>query len=586
MGNVKIKRILASAAVAWAACALAIDWTGSAGNFQLDDAANWASTPKTTDYCYIRDQQAQPLTVGGDGNFFDGAMLRYIGSIVITNDFGAGVALTNLGLKGESSLHVESGARLVQVSGGLCCFKGTKYDGTYITANSTFTLDGPDTWFEQKTGSVNLRSNSTSGNPIHPQLFVTNGASMTVGGILEVGCNQKTTSAYMGVGGEGTRVSAESIYVGAQSSDPERAITNRLVVADYATVTGKTVFVGYSSADSGIDVVGGTMTVTENLSIGNRVAAVSNCWLRVLSGGSFTNHKTTLIGRDDPGNGAFVCVSGAGSSFTGLGAAALTGGVFRVEDGGTVRLQKGLSVSNARIESRGTGSSFIVTTTNTTARGTSVVLSATDGASNSVRRLDVKSVVVEGNLGYHTIYMDTTGGELVFTNATVTGTRIEMTSASTIRIVNTHLSVTNGIFMMGDSSGNNASNNANKRDVYVSGTDTWVRVTQDNGFYIRGSNTTIHVEIPAEGFSTSHPVFDLPKIHSEGSRHIRVAVTADQKLMGRGGTYTLFRTSADNSCHSAVIDWIYDPAFIEIDKSVSKELRVRVKRLGGIIIFR
>ena len=586
MGNVKIKRILASAAVAWAACALAIDWTGSAGNFQLDDAANWASTPKTTDYCYIRDQQAQPLTVGGDGNFFDGAMLRYIGSIVITNDFGAGVALTNLGLKGESSLHVESGARLVQVSGGLRCFKGTKYDGTYITANSTLTLDGPDTWFEQKTGNVNLRSNSTSGNPIHPQLFVTNGASMTVGGILEVGCNQKTTSAYMGVGGEGTRVSAESIYVGAQSSDPVRAITNRLVVADYATVTGKTVFVGYSSADSGIDVVGGTMTVTENLSVGNRVAAVSNCWLRVLAGGSFTNHKTTLIGRDDPGNGAFVCVSGAGSSFTGLGAAALTGGVFRVEDGGKVRLQKGLSVSNARIESRGTGSSFTVTTTNTTARGTSVVLSATDGASNSVRRLDVKSVVVEGNLGYHTIYMDTTDGELVFTNATVTGTRIEMTSASTIRLVNTHLSVTNGIFMMGDSSGNNALNNANKRDVYVSGTDTWVRVTQDNGFYVRGSNTTIHVEIPAEGFSMNHPVFNIPKIQFEGSRHLRIEVTADPQLAQRGGTYKLFRTSADNSCHSGLIDWIYDPALIAIDKSVSKELRIRVKRLGGIIIFR
>ena len=55
MDNVKIKRILASGAAAWAACTLAVDWTGSAGNYQLDDAANWASTPKTTDYCYIRD---------------------------------------------------------------------------------------------------------------------------------------------------------------------------------------------------------------------------------------------------------------------------------------------------------------------------------------------------------------------------------------------------------------------------------------------------------------------------------------------------------------------------------------------------
>ena len=49
MGNVKIKGVIASAATAWAACALAVDWTGSAGNYQLDDAANWGSTPKVTD---------------------------------------------------------------------------------------------------------------------------------------------------------------------------------------------------------------------------------------------------------------------------------------------------------------------------------------------------------------------------------------------------------------------------------------------------------------------------------------------------------------------------------------------------------
>ena len=84
----------------------------------------------------------------------------------------------------------------------------------------------------------------------------------------------------------------------------------------------------------------------------------------------------------------------------------------------------------------------------------------------------------------------------------------------------------------------------------------------------------------------NHPVFNIPKIQFEGSRHLRIEVTTDPQLLGRGGTYTLFRTSADNSCHSDLIDWIYDPAFIAIDKSVSKELRVRVKRLGGMIIIR
>lgn len=585
MDNVKIKRILASGAAAWAACTLAIDWTGSAGNFQLDDAANWASAPKSNDACYVRSRLVQPLKVGGDGDFFGGAMLRYTGSFTATNDFGAAGALTNIGLKAGSALHVEDGAKLVQVSGGLRCFKGTQYDGTYITANASLTLDGPDTWFEQKTGSVNLRANAESGNPLHPQLFVTNGASMTVGDLL-VGCNAKTTSSYMGVGGRGTRVSAENIYVGAQRVDPGRAITNCLVVADYATVTGKTVIVGYNSADSGIDVVGGTMTVVASLSVGNRMAAASNCWLRVLAGGSLTNSGTTVIGRDESGNGVFVCVSGAGSSFTGLGAAALTGGVFRVEDGGKVRLQNAFSLCDSRVESRGEGASFAVTSGDTEARGASVVLSATDGATNRVQRLNVQNAVVEGGLDYEKIYMDKTGGELIFTNATVTGTRIEMTQSSTIRLVNTHLYVTNGIFMMGDLSGNNAANNAYKRDVYVGGTDTWVRVTQNNGFYVRGSNTTIHVEIPVEGFSTSHPVFDVPKIQFEGSRHLRIEVTADPQLARCGGTYTLFRTSADNSCHSGLIDWIYDPALIAIDKSVSREVHVRVKRLGGIIIVR
>ena len=585
MGNVTIKRILVPAAAAWAACTLAVDWTGSAGNYQLDDAANWGSTPKVTDYCYIRSRQAQPLKVGGDGDFFGGGMLRYTGSIVITNDFGVGVALTNLGLMAESSLHVENGAKLVQVSGGLRCFKGTKYDGTYITANSTLTLDGPDTWLEQKSSSITLRSNSGSGNLLHPQLVVTNGASLTATA-LNVGGGEKTCSASVCVAGAGTRLNANSIYISSKTPYPEKAVTNFFSVTEYATVTGNTVIVGRNAPFAGLEVAGANMTVRDNLIVGRYVTAASNCWLHVSSGGAFTNCGTTSIGRADAGNNALVCVSGVGSSFTALGGTTITGGVFRVEDGGRTRLQNSFSLCDSRVESRGEGASFAVTSGDTEARGASVVFSATDGATNRVQRLNVQNAVVEGGLDYEKIYMDKTGGELIFTNATVTGTRIEMTQSSTIRLVNTHLYVTNGIFMMGDLSGNNAENNAYKRGVYVGGTDTWVRVTQDNGFYIRGSNTTIHVEIPAEGFSTSHPVFDIPKIHSEGSRHIRVAVTADSRLAQRGGTYTLFRTSADNSCHSAVIDWIYDPALIAIDKSVSKEVRVRVKRLGGIIIFR
>jgi hypothetical protein len=388
------------------------------------------------------------------------------------------------------------------------------------------------------------------------------------------------------VAGAGTRLNANSIYISSQTPYPEKAVTNVVSVADYATVTGNTVIVGRNAPFAGLEVAGANMVAKENLYVGRYVKAASNCWLHVSSGGAFTSSGTTLVGRADAGNNALVCVSGAGSSFTALGGTVITGGVFRVEDGGRTRLQNALSLCDARIESRGEGTSFAVTSGDTEARGARVVFSATDGATNRVQRLNVQNAVVEGGLDYEKIYMDKTGGELIFTNATVTGTRIEMTQSSTIRLVNTHLYVTNGIFMMGDLSGNNAANNAYKRDVYVGGTDTWVRVTQNNGFYVRGSNTTIHVEIPVEGFSTSHPVFDVPKIQFEGSRHLRIEVTADPQLARCGGTYTLFRTSADNSCHSGLIDWIYDPALIAIDKSVSKEVHVRVKRLGGIIIVR
>ena len=293
-----------------------------------------------------------------------------------------------------------------------------------------------------------------------------------------------------------------------------------------------------------------------------------------------------MIGRAEAGNCARVVVSGEGSSFVGKNITAVTGGVFRVEGGGAVKLQEALSLRNARIEASGSGSDFSVSK-DVTARGTNVTFSATDGASITVPRLSVQNAVVEGALNYNRIYTEVSGGELVFTNATVSGTRIEMTAASTIRLYNTHLTIPSGIFMMGDASGGNAGNNANERHVYVGGTDTWVRVTQDNGFYVRGSNTTIHVEIPAEGFSKAHPVFDLPRISFESSRHVRVAVTADPRLTEKGGTYTLFRTSLDDSCHSAGIDWIYDPAVIDIDKSVSKEVRIKVKRLDGtMVIFR
>ena len=474
MCNAKMKMITSAMAVGWAACAFAVDWTGNAGNFQLDDSANWASAPKATDWCYIKMRPAQPFTVGGDGDYFGGAMLRYTGSFAATNDFGTGVALTNVGLKAESAVHVESGAKLVQKSGGIRGFKGTKYDGTYISNTSSFTLDGADAWFEQKTGSFTLRS-TVSGNTVFPNLFVTNGASLTVGDSLNIGGGEKNVSAYVCAAGEGTRVEANYVSIGVRSNTPEKAITNLLVIADSATAAGNRMAVGWGSSFAACEVMGGTMTISEWMTVGSRVASASNCWVRVCSGGTFTNQGTTVIGRAEAGNCARVVVSGEGSSFVGKNITAVTGGVFRVEGGGAVKLQEALSLRNARIEASGSGSDFSVSK-DVTARGTNVTFSATDGASITVPRLSVQNAVVEGALNYNRIYTEVSGGELVFTNATVSGTRIEMTAASTIRLYNTHLTIPSGIFMMGDASGGNAGNNANERHVYVGGTDTWVYV--------------------------------------------------------------------------------------------------------------
>jgi hypothetical protein len=140
--------------------------------------------------------------------------------------------------------------------------------------------------------------------------------------------------------------------------------------------------------------------------------------------------------------------------------------------------------------------------------------------------------------------------------------------------------------MMGDVNGGDAANNALQRDVYVGGTDTWIKLLDGEGLTVRGSNTTIHVEIPAEGFSTSHPVFDIKKIGFQSNHRLRIEVTAESSKMNKGVRYTLFRCSTGNSCQSSQIDWIYDPNVIKIDTLVSGEVGVIVKDPGLKIFVR
>ena len=589
--------MLMAFAVGMAGGAFAYNWTGGAGNLLLDDSGNWQSESSQTDRFIVNANPGGPLAVGGDGTFFNGEMLRYYGNFNVTNDFGAGVFLSNLGAKSGvgSAFHVENGMKLVQKSGGI------RNLNTFCLSdnNTCFTLDGTDSWLVQEKGELAIRSQNkdkAGATPVCPSLFVTNGASLTVNTTLSVGAGGPDASAYACVAGAGTRLWANNLKIGAQPvSSYHPAFTNRFVVADSAeAIITNALVVGSVCANSGCEVIGGTVTVSNSFTLGN-AAGASNCWTRISSGGTFTSRGTTAIGRSELGNNASLEVAGAGSSFAGHGEATLVGGTFRVSDGGTARMLGNLTITDGLIETTGTGASFSVNGDTTVSGAKRVSLSATDGGSINVARLNVGhpknagvgNAIVDGKLNYSTIYMGANDSELVLTNATVIGTRIEMTQSSTIRILDTHLTLTSNHFMMGDGDGSKADNNALRRDVYVGGADTWIKLLAGDGLTVRGSNTTVHVEIPAEGFSTSHPVFDIKKISFQTANHrLRVEVTAEPSKMNKGVRYTLFRCSAGNSCQSSQIDWIYDPNVIKIDTSVSGEVGVIVKNPGLMIFVR
>ena len=462
----------------------AVNWTGNAGNFYVNDSGNWSGSVWNQALCIMDSQPAQRLTIRpANSSFFGGAELDYSGAFAVTNDFGAGNTLVDVGPQKTLgySMRITDGAQLVHLSGGIEANAVSDYKGTYIMDDSSFTIDGSDSSFYQKIGSIWLYANGGDAT-VCPKLFVQNGASLTINTSLIVGGYANNVSAYACVSGAGSTLSASVLTIGDNGDSPVLARTNLLRIADSATATAPTVNVGGSSSHAVLEINGGELTATGKISVGTsgRVAT-SNCVVRV----------------------------------------------------------------------------------------------------------------VDGTLTYGTIYLSCDGNALDFSNATVSGTRIEMTRSSSIRLFNTHLTIPSGIFMMGDANGADAANNALKRDIYVGGTDTWVKVTASNGFWVRGSNTTMHVHVPAEGFSTSHPVFDLNKIVYGSDEHrLRVEVTAERPLAQADGTwYTLFKCSGfSSSAYSDQMEWVVpesDQVKVEIDKSVGNEVRIRVSRKNGCaLIFR
>lgn len=460
----------------------AVYWKGNdRNNFYVNEKDNWSGSVWNQALCIVNVQPTQRLTLKpGYSTFFGGAELDYSGAFAVTNDFGAGNTLVDVGPQKTlgHSMRITDGAQLVHLSGGIEANAAGDYKGTYIQDDSSFTIDSSDSSFSQIKGSVWLSANSGDAT-VYPKLFVQNGASLTVNTALIVGGGGNNVSACACVTGAGSRLSASVFIIGDNGNSPAVPRVNTLRIADSATATASTVNVGNNSSHAVLEVNGGELTASGKISVGaSGNEATSNCVVRV----------------------------------------------------------------------------------------------------------------VDGTLNYGTMYLYCDGNELAFTNATVSGTRIEMTRSSSIHLFNTHLTIPSGIFMMGDASGEDPVNNALKRDIYVGGTDTWVKVSASKGFWFRGSNTTIRVHIPAEGFSTSHPVFDLNKIVYGSAEHrIRIEVTADRPTEEASGTwYTFFRCSGDDSCRSDQIEWVThdtEQAVVKIDKSEEKEVRIRVSRKRGLMII-
>lgn len=193
---------------------------------------------------------------------------------------------------------------------------------------------------------------------------------------------------------------------------------------------------------------------------------------------------------------------------------------------------------------------------------------------------------------YSRIMMSRDNAEISFEDCVVTGARLQMTQSNTVvRLINTQYTMAStpaaSLFMMGDGSGSENYENSSERHVYLGGTNTWLKNmnTSYGGFFARGSNTTVHVSIPAEGFATDHPVIEVNGVSVERGR-LKIAIAVDPQLPVRGGgTYALIKS---NNAIPDRIDFTYDPGLVSVLRSSDdREIKIQVKNLKGtLLLFR
>jgi len=578
LGRVCRPMMLGLAMLALAPMALADSyWNGkNAGN--LDDAANWTPTPAadSTAGFYVTNRLSGPLTISQqNASFFGGAMLRYKGAkCVVTNDFGAGYALTNLGAAAGSSFHVEGGAKVVHKSGRLVCYKGTQYDGTYLTGNSTLQLDGPDAVFEQVRGKVSLRSNSKSATAAeHTYLIITNGAVMKLhpdGDSMFVGANYAASAGHVVVAGSGSQlIVGTTVVTGGPKGKP--AATNSIDVLDGGRLYAQELIVGNSRSGDLFRAAGA-----------DTFCSVTNAYFmrsadaRITDGARF-EAKTMQVGTNENDNARLEISNGAcvQNVSTTLVAEAAT-----------------LVVNNAELKA--IQGPIIVSVYSEGMYVTNSALSVV--SSNTVSYFNNRIVFKDcPAVSLPKVQLNSKNSSLRIEDSAVTAFRLEMDAENTsIHLINADLTLPYGkeaacIFMLGDGSGGDLKNNGYRRDVYVGGTNTYVKANgRDHGLYVRGSNTTFHVDIPAQGFSTAHPVFEFRKMTFNKDYRLRVEITSAEELSENGGgTYTLF--SGENAA-SDQVDYVYDPNRIKVTKRIFKsegysEVYVKVRRSAGTAVL-
>lgn len=604
-------------------------WQGSAGG-DLTDGASWDPVPKAGDKAYVKKAQSAPFTVSADPTFFDGAMLRYYGTNTYTNDFGAGVEL-NVGKTSATGFHVEEGAHLVHASGVV---NATCSDATstvlYITEDSTLTLTGKDAKFTS-TGSANLRTNKQSGPPRYPRLEVLDGATFSIDKNLLIGAQTPCAFGCARIAGAGSKLTADNVYVGNSVSTGALQTTsicetNRLEVCDGGELRVNILRTGDQRDLGETTVTNGGRVKASKTYVGYTTMA-SNCTLTVAAGGILTNDNELTVGCFTQGRFApndRLVVTGDGSlAYAGWAVSVQPGGSVLAKDGGVFSVNTLDRITCVTDDVSGVCGQLKVCTGGTLlVRGWSdnykfvrlsqlapfdlsmgAVRSPNDMAfdqdgqtlmvgelrTDAYLRVRAAGVVVpNAKVRYSRLYLDASCADIEFNGCDLEGGRFEMTSSNVVlRLVNTSFKVKamagSDYFMLGDGTGE-ALNAGYERYIYFGGTNTHVTVdASSNGLYFRSTNVTFNFDIPAEGFSSAHPVFEWAT--SSQTTLVKVNITVDPQLCyNGGGEYVLLKgPSATSEKH---FSFNYDEKYVRLIKDTTKnEVRVKAKNLAGLMIF-